>query len=241
MCTVSFIPRNNGYLLAMNRDEKLARVKGLLPRLVAVDGHRVLSPAESGGGTWIAANDTRAAFALINWYSVPPAITSASVSRGLVVQAVAAQSAPGEVSRLLASQPLPRINPFRLIGVFPAQREIHEWRWDLSALTCHEAPWISQQWISSGYNEPEAQRVRSETFRAALCQKSAGSLEWLRRLHRSHAPGCGPFSICMHRPDAASVSYTEICMSDRRAVMTHYNRAPCQQRCRVDPIVIGTN
>lgn len=241
MCTISFIARNNGYLLAMNRDEKLSRSKGLPPSVVAIGGRRVLCPAESGGGTWIAVNDTRAAFALINWYSVPPVIMAPSVSRGSVIQSVAAQSVPYEVSRLLAGQPLSQINPFRLIGIFPAQREIREWRWDLNSLTCHEAPWVSQQWISSGFNEPAAQRVRSATFRAALCQKSAGSLEWLRRLHRSHAPGCGPFSICMHRPDAASVSYTEICISDRRAVMTHYNRPPCQQRYRVDPIVIGTN
>ena len=29
MCTLSFIPRRQGYVVAMNRDERLGRVKGL--------------------------------------------------------------------------------------------------------------------------------------------------------------------------------------------------------------------
>ena len=36
------------------------------------------------------------------------------------------------------------------------------------------------------------------------------SLAWMRRLHRSHVPAPGPFSICVHREDARTVSYTEI-------------------------------
>ena len=70
MCTVSFIARQQGYALAMNRDEKLARVAGLPPKKSIVSGRAVLAPSEPGGGTWIALNDCGATLALINWYSI---------------------------------------------------------------------------------------------------------------------------------------------------------------------------
>jgi len=38
MCTVTFIARRNGYVLGMNRDEKLTRAAGLPPRLTHLNG-----------------------------------------------------------------------------------------------------------------------------------------------------------------------------------------------------------
>ena len=229
MCTVTFIARRRGYALGMNRDEKLARVSGLPPAKKTVDGRRVLSPAEPGGGTWIALNDAGAAFALINWYSIAARVQGEIVSRGRVVNVACAAQTPAAAAAALARLPLRQINPFRLIGVFPADREIVEWRWDLKKLVCQEKRWQNQQWISSGFDEPAAQRERSRTFRAALKHKSVGRLDWLRRLHRSHAPRSGPFSTCMHRPDAATVSYTEAAIFPTRALM----------RYQVGPLCVG--
>jgi hypothetical protein len=53
------------------------------------------------------------------------------------------------------------------------------------------------------------------------------SLSWLRELHRSHAPERGPFSICMHRPDASTVSYTEIAVRDGRVTMRYKPGPSC--------------
>jgi hypothetical protein len=49
----------------------------------------------------------------------------------------------------------------------------------------------------------------------------------LRRLHRSHSPEAGPFSTCMHRSDAATVSYTEITAFSRKARLRYHAAAPC--------------
>jgi hypothetical protein len=228
MCTVSFIARERGYLLAMNRDEKLSRAKGLPPKTVSIGGRAVICPSEPGGGTWIALNDAGVTFALINWYSVKAVVQGNPVSRGTVVNSVSAQVSPASASGLLAELPLPQIAPFRLIGIFPAQTEIYEWRWDLKTLVGSRQHWKPQQWISSGHDEPAAQCTRSKTFRLALRQKSAGTLDWLRRLHQSHLPSPGPFSTCMHRADAATVSYTEIVVSHHHAGMAHAQAAPCQ-------------
>jgi hypothetical protein len=110
----------------------------------------------------------------------------------------------------------------RMIGV-----SVFEWGWDLKRLVQKHHRWETQQWISSGFDEPAAQRVRGQTFRRALQQSSAGSAGWLRRLHRSHSPERGPFSTCMHRDDAATVSHTDVICSSRHASMNHHVGSPC--------------
>jgi hypothetical protein len=228
MCTVTFIARKRGYCLGMNRDEKLIRPIGLPPRRLMVNGRAVISPSEPGGGTWIALNESGTCFALINWYSIARRVERNAVSRGEVINSVGTDDLPDLAEAALAKLPLLQINPFRLIGVFPTTGEIVEWRWDLQRLVRKNYRWKTQQWISSGFDEPTAQRERGKTFQRALRQHSVGSLDWLRRLHRSHAPQAGPFSTCMHRTDAVTVSYTEVAVSSRRATMRYHAGTPCQ-------------
>jgi hypothetical protein len=235
MCTVTFIARKKGYALGMNRDEQLTRVAGQPPSKKRINGCTVLAPSEPGGGTWLALNDAGVTFALINWYSINTRVKGDTVSRGQVVEAVCTAKAPALAAAALSRLPLPQINPFRLIGVFPATNDIAEWRWDLKTLVRKNHPWKAQQWISSGFDEPSAQRVRSRTFHEALKQKSAGSVGWLRRLHRSHSPHAGPFSTCMHRADAATVSYTEVNISLTKAFMSYHAGSPCKGQVLVTP------
>lgn len=228
MCTVTFIAQRNGYCLGMNRDEKLTRADGLPPTRHKANGRAVLSPSEPSGGTWIALNDSGASLALINWYSVTKRVDGSALSRGEIVKAVGAADSAEFVNARLRELPLKRINPFRLIGIFPSSGEIVEWRWNLNRLVRKKARWRARQWISSGFDEPAAQRARGREFRHALEQTSAPRLSWLRKLHSSHAPRTGPFSTCMHRSDAATVSYTEITVSSRTATMRYHAGTPCK-------------
>ena len=228
MCTVTFIARQKGYCLGMNRDEKLTRAAGLPPKKKTVNGCSVICPSEPGGGTWIAVNDHGATLALINWYSITARVVGKAVSRGEVVSSASTTSSPDLADAVLAGLPLSRVNPFRLIGIFPKTGEIVEWRWNLKELARKSLRWKTQQWISSGFDEPTAQRVRGKTFQRAHRQSSADRLDWLRGLHRSHSPQSGPFSTCMHRADAATVSYTEVTVSAQRARMRYHAGAPCQ-------------
>jgi hypothetical protein len=232
MCTVTFIARQKGYCLGMNRDEKLTRPIGLPPKQNKVRGCTVISPSEPGGGTWIAVNGHGATLALINWYSITARVGGKAVSRGEVINPMSAASSADFADAALHGLPLNRINPFRLIGVFPVTGEIIEWRWNLKQLVRKNLPWKSQQWISSGFDEPTAQRVRGKSFQRAGRQHSAGSLDWLRRLHRSHSPQTGPFSTCMHRTDAGTVSYSES-MTTRLAFSSAVNIPSSSRRLRV--------
>jgi hypothetical protein len=230
MCTLTFIPRKKGYALAMNRDEQRTRETALPPLVRLVNGSAVIHPMERSGGTWIAVNQRAAGFALLNWYSVSARVKTHPVSRGEIVLAVAAADSAGAVAAILRQLSLDQFNPFRLIGVFPDQNRICEWRWDLKRLARQNHSWAMHQWASSGFDEPQAQAVRARTFHARRRLKSAGRLEWLRRLHGSHSPESGPFSTCMHRDDAATVSYTEVTAASGRATMRYHAGAPCEKK-----------
>ena len=227
MCTVTLIARRHGYALGMNRDEKLTRVPGLPPTRQHLGSRDVLFPSEPNGGTWIGVNDNGATFALINWYSITARVAGQTISRGEVVKCALPSDSSALVDAALAELPLARLNPFRLIGVFPASRAVVEWRWNLKQLEHIQHPWQTNTWISSGFDEPGAQQTRGKTFGEALRQTSVGSTDWLRRLHRSHGSECGPYSHCMHRADAATVSYTEITVSSQMARMRYVPNTPC--------------
>jgi hypothetical protein len=226
MCTVTFIARDRGYALGMNRDEKLTRPTALPPARHTLGTRQAIFPTEPNGGTWIGVNDAAVTFALINWYLVPARVTRQHVSRGNVVRACLDAASPDAAARILKAFPLKRVNPFRLIGIFPASRLVLEWRWNLKRLDPIEHPWETNIWISSGFDDLGAQQTRAKTFRNAL-QTRAPTIQWLRRLHSSHEPESGPYSICMHRHDARTVSYTEVRLTLENVTMCYRPDAPC--------------
>ncbi len=227
MCTVTFIARQNGYALGMNRDEKLTRVAALPAARHRLASRDVLFPSEPSGGTWIGVNDAGTTLALINWYSVSAGVAVQAVTRGEVVKLALTSDSPALVEWALGELPLVRVNPFRLIGVFPIHKAVIEWRWNLKRLERFDHHWRANTWISSGFDETGAQQGRGKAFKEALRQRSVEAAGWLRRLHRSHIPERSPYSTCMHREDAATVSYTEVIVSRHKATMRYTPGAPC--------------
>lgn len=90
-----------------------------------------------------------------------------------------------------------------------------------------EFPWERHHWFSSGLSDQDAQQNRG-----AVCSRpdpdGMFSHEWLRKLHRSHENGPGPFSICVHREDVRSLSYSEIYYSDGRLELETFAGPPCK-------------
>src|SRR5438105_4278364 len=216
MCTVSFVPRERGFYLAMNRDEKRTRAIALPPVIIDLPTgrvrpsggfatRRVILPREPTGGTWIAANDHGVCVVLINWYRIEREPPRSIVSRGEVVTALAGRSSTAEIAAGFSSLKLRRLRPFRFMAIVPSETILTEWRWNLDRLSARRLPWQPQHWFSSGFDERRAELTRRRVCSSDQDGHAASSLMWLRRLHRSHAPARGPFSICMHRVDAATV------------------------------------
>ena len=228
MCSITFLPRRSGYVLGMNRDEKRTRVAALAPSQEDVSGRRVVYPREPGGGTWISLNDSGVTFALVNWYSQPSAAILPIKSRGEVVQRLRGVETPEEARNAVREMDLVHVNPFRVIGVFPALSAILEWQWDGRAMTEVRHGWNPRQWISSGWDEPGAQRSRSEVFEHRCREVDDHGVQWLRKLHGSHENGPGPYSTCMHREDAATVSYSEIEVDGEHGEMRYSSGPLCE-------------
>lgn len=226
MCSVSFLPQREGFILAMNRDEQMRRPLGLPPEVTVCGTLRAVFPREPSGGTWIGANEAGLAAALVNWYSRTH--TAKSRSRGEIIPHLLCAATLDEADALLRDIPSHDYNPFRLL-VFDARAAMAS-GWDVAdgAMLRREVSWSPGHWFSSGLDENEANRVRAHTCREASTEPDTGSLDWLRRLHRSHTPERGPFSLCMHREDARTVSYTEIHVTPGSVQSRYSNDSPCK-------------
>jgi len=229
MCTVSFLPTRIGFRLAMNRDEKRSRPRGLPPEVFRIGVHRAIYPHEPGGGTWLAVNDAGLCLALINWHRVKRKPEGEIESRGFIIPKLIGASDGGAVGRVLRKLALDRVRPFRLIAIDSSRTVVTEWQWNLRTLKARRSSWRMQHWFSSGYDEPEAERQRENVcFGSSLAKSSS-----LKKLHSSHLPKRGPFSICMHRSDAVTVSYSEVVVGAKRVTFRYQPGPPCRDRGRV--------
>ena len=229
MCTLSVITSNDGYLLAMNRDERIARGAGTLPEIHQVNGTTAIYPSDGAGGTWIAANEYGTTLALLNWNDLAPNGTSAvrTRSRGRVIPALINSRSLWELYEGLRVSHFKGMPPFRLVGVFPSEPEIWEWRWDSTQLESKAHEWKPQHWFSSSLSDEAATTFRGAACRDAHLTRDAGSAAWLRKLHASHAGGPGPFSLCVHRDDVRTLSYSEVMLTGGKVQMGHSLGSPC--------------
>jgi Transport and Golgi organisation 2 len=233
MCTVSFEPSAGGFYLAMNRDEKCSRVQALPPSVVRIGGIRAVYPREPGGGTWISVSENGVCLALINWHRITGEPAGSVLSRGQVIIELAGARSADEITNGIKNLPLRQFRPFRLIAIAPRPRTVTEWRWNLKALRPRRHEWGTQHWFSSGFDELEAEAQRRRVCRQWRKQSAVHGPRGLRRLHRSHAPERGPFSICMHRADAATLSYTEVAVTTKFIRMSYFTGPPCRARVPV--------
>jgi hypothetical protein len=148
-------------------------------------------------------------------------------SRGhLIPRLLAADGLPA-LEAMLSAADLDLTNPFRLVAADPEAAELREFSWDGAEASLRRPAWQVTHWFSSSFDETRVTAVRAAVVRAASRDPDAGSLPWARRLHASHEPECGPLSICMHRPDAETVSCTETSWCDGRARVDYFPSSPC--------------
>jgi Transport and Golgi organisation 2 len=239
MCTLTVVTRNDTYLMAMNRDEKIARGPGSAAKIHEFDGARAIYPGDGDGGTWFATNECGISLALLNWNDIAPRATAAAKtrSRGRVIPTLIDSRSLGDLHAVFSVSNFTGMWPFRLVGVFPSEQEIWEWRWDSTQLEFQVHLWESRHWFSSSLSDNRAETLRGTACRSSEHESDAGSVPWLRRLHASHAGGPGPFSLCVHREDVNTLSYSEVMVTPGTVQMSHVRSSPCTMG-RVQPTEI---
>lgn len=226
MCTVTFIPRDGGFCVAMNRDERIARPSANPPAMFQHRSVESVYPVDSEGGTWIAANQMGVAFTLLNWNDAR-VLRKKSRTRGVVIPALAASACSQAADLLLRRLGLDGILPFRLVGFFPSEGCVTEWCWDQRSIERGSFAWTRRQWCSSSLSDARATFTRMRAFEQRLAGRDAFSLTWLRQLHSSHDDDDPLFSHCVHREAVETVSYTELICSGQRIECNYLAGSPC--------------
>ena len=229
MCTLTWSRAGGRLAVLVNRDERRTRRRALPPRREVRDGVRIVRPVDGDhGGSWIAANEHGVIVALLNGDSAPPAPRAPDApSRGWIVRALAAaDSAAAAIERFDALE-IDRFAPFYLavFGGPEGPDRLVVWTGDAlerKVLRREDRPLVSSV----------LERARVHAWRRALFARVAGgrepTLERLESFHRSHEPEPGPLSVCMHRPEAETVSLTVVLVDRRQVVMRYEGDAPCR-------------
>ena len=224
MCTASWRFDADGYELFFNRDESRRRGRALAPTVQAFGALRGLAPTDAdAGGTWLGVNERGLALALLNAWDVR-LDPRAPRSRGLLVRDLLACATSEEALARLSAEDLAHYRGFTLLVLAPgAAPAVRHFEGETLVAPGAERPLASSS-LDGG-------RARSE--RRALFLRTAGDTgeparAALARFHASHEPERGPWSPCMHRAEAATVSASEVRVTANDVALRYADGAPCE-------------
>lgn len=223
MCTASWLITGTGYELFFNRDEALTRGRSSGPVPALVNGVRCLAPVDAdAGGTWLGVNEFGLAVGLLNAWDARAALGEVR-SRGLLVRELLAARGFEELDETLRASALERHRAFTLVAFLPG-REPRVLAWDGGTLAPAEA---RLPLCSSSLDRQRAFALRSEVLERLRAAHGRLDREVLELFQSSHEPERGPFSPCMHREDAGTVSASQVRVEAERISFRYAPGPPC--------------
>jgi hypothetical protein len=222
MCTVTWLRESGGYHLLCNRDEVLARAEATPPQLVVQEGVRIVAPIDPEyGGTWVAVNEFGVSVALLN---AGRAAAAAVTSRGLLTLHFAASESAADAFHRAAAVDWKAFAPCSVAILDPEGQAVMI-EWDGTAPMLHPCADALLPLTSSSV-APEAARAR----RYQEFARRGPGVRGLLGFHTSHGGRPGALSACMHRGDAATVSFSWIQVTGERINFFYAPGAACQWR-----------
>jgi hypothetical protein len=220
MCTVTYIPSNDGYYLVSNRDEKHTRKKACLPAQYYLDGATVIFPKDAdAGGTWIILKENGDSLCLLNG-----AFTNFvdegqyTVSRGKIVLEVAAAF---DMLASFQSLHFTKTAPFTLIMI--NNSKLWECRWDGEKKYCNLLDeHAAHIWSSATLYNAEQQKTRQQWFKKWIAESPSACLYKLFDFHKNTGEGNPEFDLVMNRNDKLfTVSITGIAVNSSAHLMQY--------------------
>ncbi|MEM7395559.1 MAG: NRDE family protein [Verrucomicrobiota bacterium] len=219
MCTVTWAQREEGYELFFNRDEQRTRPPAESPALRLIDGVEVLAPLDPpGGGSWLGVNRAGLTCGLLNFYDhAADNRVRQPISRGRLLMSFLAGESLAAVRTRIEAEVLESYRSFILLALEPGA-PARAWTWNGQELV--EQPAVPPITTSSFQTEAVVESRR------AWYRKLTDPLEF----HQSHQPEAGPFSVCMHREDAETVSFSHIVVTSETVTYRYFPVSPCRMR-----------
>jgi len=244
MCTISWLYQSNRYHVFFNRDEQLTRANAQPPHYFSADNSDTdfIMPIDPvGGGSWLSTNGRGLSIALLNYYQgrIPKGPLR---SRGKIVTSLAGLATRKQMESALSAIPLHRYAPFSLLIFEPVKPDNHSKVVEIAVpLWCWDGQHLGQQLqysplISSGKLFEQVHASRLAIYRQKFERKLGGKREErgygvadFYALHRDHGAGPSALSICMHRADAATVSFSHVEVGVSDTVFRYWQGPSCEQ------------
>lgn len=231
MCTVSYLPRPEGFILTHNRDEAPSRSPQNIARAHTPGGESLLFPRDTqAGGTWIASSRSGRTACLLNGAFVlhrrqPPYRRS----RGLLLLDFFDWTSADD---FFAHYELDNIEPFTFLyfernaGNFGSLQRILEFRWDGEQRHLKNlAPGEAHFWCSATLYPADMQSKREAVFHLWLDKQDLGKKSLpgnVLRLHKTGSVGDPENDFVMNRAGRVqTVSITQLILHEKNARMRY--------------------
>jgi hypothetical protein len=231
MCTVSWLAERGGFTIFFNRDELKTRSRALPPYVRSSHGMNIIAPLDPDGkGTWIGANQLGLACCLLNDYSscrmgvlarpeVAKGRDAHPTSRGLIVESLLGTESQRASLVRLRNLELADFRPFSIL-LFQSDTHPVLCRWNGSTLI---ESFPSLPFSSSSFDTARVLNARLKSFPARCNART------LEAFHASHAPSRSAYSVCMHRADAETMSFSRIRVTRETIDFAYLPAAPCRK------------
>lgn len=228
MCTLTWLRRDDGYVLLMNRDELRGRGPEEPARVLALAGRRVIAPRDTDfGGTWIAVNESGLTVCILNGYEPSDALRRDVRSRGLLVLDLASAGSRAEALARLRDDDPARYRSFVLVLVDPAQ-PVAVCAWNGTTFEVRPDAEDALPLLSASIRSAAVRAARRATFADLRAEHGGVTEGMLRAYHRSHVRGPGPGSPCMHHERAETRSHSVVTVAADTVRFEHVEGPPCR-------------
>lgn len=224
MCTVTYIPSDNGYILTSNRDESPLRMTRA-PSENQINGVRLWSPTDvNTGGTWFGVNEHLRSVCLLNGaFHQHQRKSFYPVSRGKIVLDILTT---GNIYSYLDHFDFSPVEPFTLLITesFPSQN-IREFRWDGEKMHEKELnPALSHIWSSATLYNEEQSALRKEWFNNWLVKYREHDDFNISMFHRSRHTQDEGINVIMNRNNCVrTVSITGLIIEQNHGSLTYHD------------------
>ncbi|WP_293264980.1 NRDE family protein [Neptunomonas sp.] len=223
MCTVSWLINQNGYHLFFNRDEQRSRSKALPPSHYETNNVTALMPLDpDGDGSWISVNEWGFSLCLLNFYQgdIPRGPLS---SRGHLLKSLSYLNTISAFTTEIECLNLNCYAPFTILAFERSfdGADIKRYQWDGKKLLTLN---VSSPLTSSSVEFEKVSATRINRYTSSTSMNTAQQhIEY----HQGHHPTKGHQSVCMHRRDAKTVSFSHILVTNEYASFDYQNGSPC--------------